>query len=62
MTVEEVGPGQYRVESGPNVYWVDLASPKYHDAQCDCPWGTWHGECKHLKAVRQWKANEEKAR
>ena len=55
MTVERVGPGQYRVD-GPRTHYVDLTEPS-----CDCADFIWRKEgkvqdgkpayCKHQRAV-----------
>ena len=52
MNVSRVGPSQYRVESGREVYWVDLMG----EEQCYCADALFRSVkrgtgCKHLKAV-----------
>jgi predicted nucleic acid-binding Zn finger protein len=52
VNVSRVGPSQYRVESGREVYWVDLMG----DEQCHCADHLFRSvkrgsPCKHLRAV-----------
>ena len=52
MTIEPVGPRQYRITSGDQVYWVDLNASGAASI-CDCPAGIWKGTCKHIDLARE---------
>ncbi len=50
LTVEHVGPGQYRVDGGTEPHWVDLRSRFV--PRCDCGDHLWRERvCKHILAA-----------
>jgi len=51
MTVLPWGPGQYKIVSNGNVYWVDLNADE-EAGRCDCPHHLYRGVvCKHIRAA-----------
>ena len=54
LTVEQVGPGRFRVTGGSEPHVVDVT---YAVAYCDCPDRRYrHRICKHLSAVDHYRA------
>jgi hypothetical protein len=51
LTVERIGPGQYRVSGGDEPHYVNLA--EIDVPMCDCAHHIWRDAiCRHIKAAR----------
>ena len=58
LTVEPVGPRQYKVSGPDSVHWVALGH--WDIPPCDCEDHLWRDRvCKHMKAVYAYESSHE---